>query len=1413
MSGRRVKHAFGQALNFRLLLVLMLMSAFVATPSFAAVTYRSAAQASSSGTAIAFRAAGGVQSAGSGNISPGLPAGTAVGDLLIAVVEAKDNVALSMAGWNLLFNQNGGVATHQAAIFWRIATTGDPTAITHTGGNAILARIMGFSGVDTTNPFETLPLVAGNAAFAASSTTTTSGTQTTTNATAMLVFTAHYGDDYAGTPTGPAGFTNPILNETTTGTDAAIAAFYQAQATAGAKGPVTFNWASGGATTAAPTHGVLFALRPASSTLRIDKPANTVSGDVMIASVAVAPTTAAIAAPVGWTLIRQVPQAGANTSTLATYYRVAGTGEPANYAWGLSAHSGAVGGIMSFSGVDDSAPIDAELGVATNSALTHAAPSVTTGQNDGMLVTVHELASAATWTPPGTMAEVVDVASLTPNNANGISIQMNYEARPTLGATGARTATASANADRGATQSVSLRPLPLICYTDDFTGADNSPLSADWVSSSISGGFGAPRIFANRLRLTNASASVSTMASLQRLFPGAGNRIEIEFDHFAYGGNGADGIGVVLSNGSVTPVPGAFGGSLGYAQKSNPGSDCTVPGGCPGFAGGWLGVGVDEFGNFSNPTEGRSGGPAQRADSVSVRGSGSGQTGYIYHTGTATLAPGIDVAGATPAPGYRYRIIVDHSSSAAAFVSVERSTGAGYNMLIAPYDAKAQAGQAAVPTNWLLSYTGSTGGLNNIHEIDNLRVCAATQTPISGIHHFEITVSPSASTCASQDITIVAKDASNITLTGYTGAVSITTSTSHGDWGAPAVNGTADDGAAQYTFVAANNGSITLPFTNTHADDLTINVTDVSAPSSSTTSEAISFRDSAFVITPNPIKIAGRPQAMTVALYTRVGGSCSPDANYDGAKNLDGWITRDAADPGGAAPSINGVTLPNAAPASNPGSNNLPGITFTNGVASINLDTTDVGRYVLSLRDDTRLYATAIDLGGASSSLTTGPWLHVAVPGNPGASAAGGSAFTSAGTNFSATVRGVVWQAADDANNDGVPDAGANLSNNAVTPSFAWTTALTATTPFTPATPSDFPAGAGATGALDRAPPTGGNTIAQGGFSGGSATVNDWRYSEVGSFTLLASASNFLNSGTTFSTRNGVVGRFIPAYFQTGLSMHGCAPATFTYSGQPFTVTATAYNGAGAPTANYDGTLGFAKDVTLSNAGTTHPGTFSNNTIAAANFAGGTRTQPNVAYTFTAKETVPLTLTGGLILRATETSADGVTSAGHTEQSTEVRSGRLLIQNAFGSELADLAMPMRVQYYGAGGWMTNGDDRCTTVTLAFSNYQGGNLVAGDTCVQDSGAPGLSGQGCAAAGPGSEQFRESGAPGYNGDFNLYLRKPAGGHVGSVQVSSDLALMPWLRDNWDGAGGDDDPTGRATFGIYKGSPRHIYLRERY
>jgi MSHA biogenesis protein MshQ len=77
----------------------------------------------------------------------------------------------------------------------------------------------------------------------------------------------------------------------------------------------------------------------------------------------------------------------------------------------------------------------------------------------------------------------------------------------------------------------------------------------------------------------------------------------------------------------------------------------------------------------------------------------------------------------------------------------------------------------------------------------------------------------------------------------------------------------------------------------------------------------------------------------------------------------------------------------------------------------------------------------------------------------------------------------------------------------------------------------------------------------------------------------------------------------------------------------------------------------------------------------------------------------------------------------------------------------------------------------------------------------------------------------------------LTKPGAGNNGSVDLTVDLtapaagttcvpasspvttANKPWLLGNWGTTTYTADPTGRATFGLFKSADEFIYLREVY
>lgn len=333
------------------------------------------------------------------------------------------------------------------------------------------------------------------------------------------------------------------------------------------------------------------------------------------------------------------------------------------------------------------------------------------------------------------------------------------------------------------------------------------------------------------------------------------------------------------------------------------------------------------------------------------------------------------------------------------------------------------------------------------------------------------------------------------------------------------------------------------------------------------------------------------------------------------------------------------------------------------------------------------------------------------------------------------------------------------------------------------------------------------------GFSGGKASA-DLNWNEVGTVDITAKTTAYLASSLNVTGSQAAVGRFKPAYFETVVTP-GCS-GVFTYAGltsspaiagQAFAVQVKAKRSGGdttdsTNTANYAGTT-WAKVVTLSDANG-GPGTLANSTLAATDFSVGMARRSDTNYAMVNKHAAPYTLA----IRATD--ADSVSSSGHIEGSTVMRSGRLRLGNAYGTERLDLAIPVQAQYSNGTVFVQNSDDSCTMLAasnIAPAGYHGG-LNAGNMGASHlSVTPMVAGAARILVGKPDPVAR--------GSVDLVLNL---GSVGSPANCSSLSTtgstslaQPFLSGKWCDNNYDRDPVAHATFGVYK-TPV-IYRRESY
>ncbi|MBL1141732.1 MAG: hypothetical protein HND53_06835 [Proteobacteria bacterium] len=358
----------------------------------------------------------------------------------------------------------------------------------------------------------------------------------------------------------------------------------------------------------------------------------------------------------------------------------------------------------------------------------------------------------------------------------------------------------------------------------------------------------------------------------------------------------------------------------------------------------------------------------------------------------------------------------------------------------------------------------------------------------------------------------------------------------------------------------------------------------------------------------------------------------------------------------------------------------------------------------------------------------------------------------------------------------------------------------------------------------------------------GTNTEANQSVDEVGVFTITATPAALSYFGETIAASTSAsIGRFYPDRFNvTMLNSPAFADSCsgFTYQDQSFyygtapLLEITALNSDGNTTLNYGGDFWKLSGSTLprnyvDGSGTPPAATFTSTTAGSVTLAGETdfngigtlaldagtsadefmyqKGTPEAA--FGADVDVTFLAAGfqdtdhtGLKPVCYDITNDG-TCDDFTHlmiQGTELRWGRMVLANGFGSELLPVEVPLSVEYFGADGFEINSLDTCTTydsADMTFSNASGVSL--GNLAITGSGTI---------------------VNGVDDPANSVLATSTASEIGSADITIDLTSQDWLRDDWDGIDQgadlliyDDDPVSRLTWGIFSGPDEFIYIRE--
>lgn len=381
----------------------------------------------------------------------------------------------------------------------------------------------------------------------------------------------------------------------------------------------------------------------------------------------------------------------------------------------------------------------------------------------------------------------------------------------------------------------------------------------------------------------------------------------------------------------------------------------------------------------------------------------------------------------------------------------------------------------------------------------------------------------------------------------------------------------------------------------------------------------------------------------------------------------------------------------------------------------------------------------------------------------------------------------------------------------------------------------------------------------------GTATGSSFTYSEVGNFGLNANAvydssftsidqpgdctADFSSSlvggkygcsiGSTAvpqTTGSSGFGRFVPDHFTVVATItNACAAGAFTYMGQSFTLSTAnvveARNTAEAVTANYAGayplgTVSFgaenADNGTDLSARLTFPlgswisgiytlastsASFARPTTGVPDATWGSYESLDIGLAVNDNDPDATILMSGADMNPSGAGVGPFTYKKFSGSPLRMRFGRLRLLNAYGSELLDVGVPLRAEFYTGTGWNLNSADSCTALPTS-SFFTSGALAP---VIKSASPITLSGGG------GTLIFNKTAA---TGSFDLAANLNAAGTDTSCNATHGGAgaNMSWLQGFWAPAvscnttpAWEQDPNARIKFG----SPRapYIYLRERY